>query len=39
MTVFLAIEASLPGGACYRMAIGCSLHQLALWLAGIARLI
>jgi hypothetical protein len=39
MTVFLTIEASEPGGACYRMAFGCNLHQLALWLAGFTRLI
>jgi hypothetical protein len=36
--VFLTIEASQPNGATYRLAIGCNMHQLALWLASIGRL-
>ena len=35
--VFLAIEASGPSGATYRLAIGCGLRSLASWFAGISR--
>ena len=37
--VFLAIEASKPNGATYRVAIGCSMYLLASWFAGIGRLL
>lgn len=35
--VFLAIEASGPNGAKYRLAIGCGLLSLASWFTGIGR--
>ncbi len=37
--VFLAIEASQPNGATYRLAIGCNMLLLASWFAGIGRLL
>lgn len=37
--VFLAIEASKPNGASYRLAIGCNVLLLASWFAGIGRLL
>jgi hypothetical protein len=38
MTLFLAIEASQPNGATYRLAFGCNLHQLVSWLVAFGRL-
>lgn len=38
MTVFLAIEASQPNGAVYRVAIGWNFHQMASWLSVFGRL-
>lgn len=35
--VFLAIEASKPSGATYRLVIGCSLYLLASWFGSIGR--
>ena len=37
--VFLAIEASKPDGATYRVAIGCNVLLLVSWLASIGRLL
>lgn len=37
MTVFVAIEASQPNGATYRLAMGWNIH-LASWLAVLSRL-
>lgn len=39
MTMLLAIEASKPNGATYRLAFGWSFRPLASWFAAIARLL
>ena len=36
--VFLAIEASKPNGATYRLASGCSMYLLASWFTGTVEL-
>lgn len=39
MTLLLAIEASKPDGAVYRLAFGWSFPPLGWWITGIARLL